>query len=69
VPLVRATVDNWAGGGSRALTGPIARGDEDTVERQRTAVVTAAPELLPLWDALTDATRALAQASAERRQA
>jgi hypothetical protein len=31
--------------------------------------VTAAPELLPLWDALTDATRALAQASAERRQA
>ena len=36
VPLVRATVENWAAlGAERALTGPIARGDEATVERQR----------------------------------
>jgi predicted short-subunit dehydrogenase-like oxidoreductase (DUF2520 family) len=59
VPLVRATVDNWADTGRRALTGPIARGDEETVERQRAAVVSAAPELLPLWDALTARTRSL----------
>jgi predicted short-subunit dehydrogenase-like oxidoreductase (DUF2520 family) len=63
VPLVRATVDNWAALGARgALTGPIARGDEHTAERQRAAVASAAPELLPLWDALAAGTRALAAA-------
>lgn len=60
VPLVRATVDNWASAGARSLTGPIARGDEETVARQRAAVVSSAPGLLPLWDALTAATRAVA---------
>jgi predicted short-subunit dehydrogenase-like oxidoreductase (DUF2520 family) len=61
-PLVRATVENWAANGAeRALTGPIARGDEETVTRQREAVHERTPELLPLWDALTEATRALAQ--------
>src|SRR5207302_5439037 len=35
VPLVRATVENWATlGAERALTGPVARGDEATVARQ-----------------------------------
>jgi predicted short-subunit dehydrogenase-like oxidoreductase (DUF2520 family) len=66
VPLVRATVENWAGAGSRALTGPIARRDEETVARQRAAVVAAAPELAPLWDALTAGTRAIARPSAGR---
>ena len=61
VPLVRGTVDNWAQLGARdALTGPIARGDEETVARQRAAVAEAAPELLPLWDALAAGTRQLA---------
>lgn len=61
VPLVRATVENWARlGAERALTGPIARGDEATVERQRSAVADRAPELADLFDALADATRALA---------
>jgi predicted short-subunit dehydrogenase-like oxidoreductase (DUF2520 family) len=65
VPLVRATVDNWAAAGpQRALTGPIARGDEVTVSRQREAVVERAPELLELFDALATATRALAAESA-----
>ncbi len=64
VPLVRATVDNWAQlGPQRALTGPVARGDEATVARQRAAVAERAPELLTLFDALVDATRALAQQS------
>jgi predicted short-subunit dehydrogenase-like oxidoreductase (DUF2520 family) len=59
-PLVRAAVENWAArGAEQALTGPIARGDEETVARQRAAVEERAPDLLPLFDALTDATRAL----------
>ena len=61
VPLVRATVEHWAAlGPERALTGPIARGDHATVARQRAAVQARQPELLPLWDALTDATTRLA---------
>jgi predicted short-subunit dehydrogenase-like oxidoreductase (DUF2520 family) len=62
VPLVRATVENWAASGARrALTGPVARGDDATVRRQRLAVAERAPDLLPLFDALTDATRELAR--------
>ena len=61
-PLVRAAVDTWAElGPERALTGPIARGDEATVARQREAVLERTPELAPLFDALVDATRALAR--------
>jgi len=61
VPLVRATVENWAAmGAERALTGPIARGDDETVMRQRHALAERAPELLPLYDALVEATRRLA---------
>jgi predicted short-subunit dehydrogenase-like oxidoreductase (DUF2520 family) len=64
VPLVRATVENWAAlGAERALTGPIARGDHGTVERQRDAVADRAPELLELFDALADATREIAVVS------
>jgi predicted short-subunit dehydrogenase-like oxidoreductase (DUF2520 family) len=61
VPLVRATVENWATlGPERALTGPLVRGDEATVARQRQAIAERAPELLELFDALAQATRALA---------
>jgi predicted short-subunit dehydrogenase-like oxidoreductase (DUF2520 family) len=64
-PLVREAVENWAAlGAERALTGPIARGDTATVERQRAAVLERTPELLPLFDALADATRELAGAPA-----
>lgn len=60
-PLVRGTVENWAAHGPRAaLTGPISRGDEPTVRRQRAAVAAGAPELLPLFDVLCESTRALA---------
>jgi predicted short-subunit dehydrogenase-like oxidoreductase (DUF2520 family) len=62
-PLVRAAVDNWAERGAEAaLTGPIARGDEETVARQRAAVAERTPDLLPLFDAMVDATRAVAAA-------
>jgi predicted short-subunit dehydrogenase-like oxidoreductase (DUF2520 family) len=61
VPLVEAAVANWARlGPAGALTGPIARGDDETVTRQRGAVEERTPELLPLFDALADATRDLA---------
>jgi predicted short-subunit dehydrogenase-like oxidoreductase (DUF2520 family) len=61
-PLVRASVESWADrGAERALTGPIARGDEETVGRQREAVAERTPELLPVFDALTEQTRRLAR--------
>jgi predicted short-subunit dehydrogenase-like oxidoreductase (DUF2520 family) len=62
VPLVRATVENWAAlGAERALTGPVARGDEMTVTAHRGAVAERAPELLSLFDALVEVTQALAR--------
>ena len=61
VPLIRATIENWATlGAPAALTGPIVRGDEATVARQRDAVVERAPELVTLFDALCDRTRVIA---------
>jgi predicted short-subunit dehydrogenase-like oxidoreductase (DUF2520 family) len=60
-PLVRASVENWAVHGAElSLTGPIARGDEDTVARQREAVAQRTPALLDLFDALAEATRDVA---------
>jgi predicted short-subunit dehydrogenase-like oxidoreductase (DUF2520 family) len=60
VPLVRATVENWAAlGPERALTGPVARGDWDTVRAQRDALTARAPEALGLFDAMVAATREL----------
>lgn len=62
VPLVRAAVDNWARQGSAgALTGPIARGDDETVAKQRAAVALRTPDQLDLFDALAAATRDLAR--------
>lgn len=64
-PLVRSAVDSWAArGAGPALTGPIVRGDEGTVERQRAAIAERAPELLPMWDVLADRTRVLAARAA-----
>ena len=60
-PLVMRTAANWAEAGAGAMTGPIARGDEATVARHRAALAECAPELRPLYDALAERTRALAQ--------
>lgn len=61
LPLASAALSNWgARGAEAALTGPVARGDEATVERQRAAVADRAPDALALFDALVAATRELA---------
>ena len=66
VPLVRATVENWAAlGPERALTGPVARGDEPTVAAHRLVIAERQPELLSLYDELVAATRALAAQAPE----
>ena len=67
LPLARAALDNWARGGVAALTGPVARGDTDTVQRQRAAVADRAPELLELFDALVAATRGMLPGGVEPR--
>jgi predicted short-subunit dehydrogenase-like oxidoreductase (DUF2520 family) len=51
VPLMRRTIDNGF-----ELTGPIERGDWETVEAHRRAIREAHPELEPLYDVLAEAT-------------
>jgi predicted short-subunit dehydrogenase-like oxidoreductase (DUF2520 family) len=53
-PLMRRTMDN----GFRH-TGPLVRGDWETVERHRQAIGRRRPQLLPLYQTLTDATATL----------
>jgi predicted short-subunit dehydrogenase-like oxidoreductase (DUF2520 family) len=53
-PLMRRTMEN----GFRH-TGPLVRGDLETVERHREAIRMRRPQLLPLYDALTEATTTL----------
>jgi predicted short-subunit dehydrogenase-like oxidoreductase (DUF2520 family) len=59
-PLVLQTAANWAELGPRALTGPIARGDQTTVDGHRAALRERAPELLPLYDLLAERARTIA---------
>ena len=59
LPLIRTSVENWAVSGRSALTGPVARGDDDTVARQRAAISERTPELLELFDALVARTRSV----------
>jgi predicted short-subunit dehydrogenase-like oxidoreductase (DUF2520 family) len=53
VPLMRRTIDNGF-----ELTGPIERGDWETVEAHRRAIRAAAPELEPMYDVLAEVTAA-----------
>jgi predicted short-subunit dehydrogenase-like oxidoreductase (DUF2520 family) len=59
-PLVLRTAANWAERGPEALTGPIARGDRETVERHRAALAELSPELLETYDALAAHTETVA---------
>jgi len=51
-PLMRRTIENGF-----ELTGPIERGDWETVEAHRAAIRATRPELEPLYDVLAEATR------------
>jgi predicted short-subunit dehydrogenase-like oxidoreductase (DUF2520 family) len=51
-PLMRRVIDNGF-----QLTGPIERGDWETVERHRAAIAVHAPELVAAYDALARLTR------------
>ncbi|TML03217.1 MAG: DUF2520 domain-containing protein, partial [Actinobacteria bacterium] len=51
VPLMRRTIENGF-----ELTGPIERGDWETVEAHRRAIRAARPDLEPLYDVLAEAT-------------
>ena len=61
-PLLSAALDNALRLGDAALTGPVARGDADTVAGHLDALRAAAPEALPAYLALArlTATRAMA---------
>ncbi len=60
-PLVLHTAANWSERGAQALTGPIARGDEATVASHVAALRETAPQLLDLYEALAERTRAIAE--------
>lgn len=60
-PLVLRTAANWSEGGASALTGPIARGDEETVRRHREAIGRTWPELLDAYDRLAEITETIAR--------
>jgi predicted short-subunit dehydrogenase-like oxidoreductase (DUF2520 family) len=64
-PLVLTSAANWAERGPAALTGPIARGDEQTVEGHLHAIRDVAPELAALYEALAERTRELAAGTQE----
>jgi predicted short-subunit dehydrogenase-like oxidoreductase (DUF2520 family) len=51
-PLMRRTIENGF-----ELTGPIERGDWETVEAHRAAIRAIRPDLEPLYDVLAEATR------------
>jgi|SRR5690348_993723 len=52
VPLMQRTIENGF-----ELTGPIERGDWETVEAHREAIRSTRPDLEPLYDVLAEATR------------
>ena len=65
-PLVRRSLENWLDRGALALTGPIARGDESTVDAHRAALAGRRPELVGFYDALAERTREVAAEGSRR---
>ncbi len=62
LPLIKGTLANIERlGTTEALTGPIARGDAETVRGHIAAMETRAPELLPLYRMLAKQTIAIAR--------
>ena len=66
LPLVQGTLDNLASQGPvAALTGPLSRGDTATVAAHMEALSTQAPDALPVYKALGEATLELVTARNE----
>jgi predicted short-subunit dehydrogenase-like oxidoreductase (DUF2520 family) len=61
VPLMRRVIENGF-----QLTGPIARGDWATVDAHLAALRERAPDVEPIYRALAEATRAVAEEDADR---
>jgi predicted short-subunit dehydrogenase-like oxidoreductase (DUF2520 family) len=62
LPLLQAAVANIGSCGlPHALTGPISRGDSETIRQHLQALQTDAPQILPLYLALAQATVPIAQ--------
>ena len=60
--IARATLANFEERGAAAsLTGPTSRGDDGTVRLHLEAVASAAPELLPLYTAISQRSAVLAR--------
>lgn len=55
-PLVRAALDNSLDRGMAALSGPLLRGDGDSISRHLTALASDQPQLLPAYRAMARAT-------------
>ena len=69
-PLVRETLDNvFALGTVRALTGPVARGDADVVQRQLAALESVDPQIAAAYRALNTIALTLARAQGGASQA
>ena len=64
-PLLSASLDNVLRLRDGALTGPVARGDLDTLQRHRRALTSAAPQLLPSYLAMARRTAERAHASGQ----
>lgn len=62
-PLLEAALDNTLRHGDRALTGPVARGDADTVRLHLRVLAEAAPELLSSYRAQASRTAYRAEAA------
>ncbi len=53
LPIALAALNNAAKtSGKEALTGPVRRGDDVTIEAHRSAITQTKPELLPIYDAV-----------------
>ncbi len=69
-PLIQASIDNVANQSlSAALTGPISRGDANTVERHLNLIRRDHPDLLPLYVEMARKTVELAQKQPGRSEA
>lgn len=65
LPLARQSLDNAVAlGPARALTGPVARGEQAVIDQHRAAIAAACPHLLDSYDSLARLAQQLARPAA-----